>query len=322
MAERSRRPRVPPLPAPMTAAEAHAAAAAEGLCQLPAEKDAGLQGRDPADSAASRSGEALSTAGAATTWATRRRRRRRSPRAPSGDESGAAALAAEPAPMTAAEAHAAAAAEGLTLLRAENATGFKAFAARTTAASHSTRTLTRRARPLPRHVRDGGGGGARLPRRWRQAVAARCSDDDEARDALGRACARSGAGDRARWRARVPSRGCCVLDARARPQLLGDRREPAVAGGAIAPRSRELGLARQRAGRARARRSTPPYAPARPIDGAVGRRATAAPSTAAATSASSPRPRGRYRCRARGADAGQANTPAAPLAARRRRAVT
>ena len=48
-----------------------------------------------------------------------------------GPEGVAAALAppappaAEPAPMTAAEAHAAAAAEGLALLRAENATGFK-----------------------------------------------------------------------------------------------------------------------------------------------------------------------------------------------------
>ena len=45
-----------------------------------------------------------------------------------GPEGVAAALAppaAEPAPMTAEEAHAAAAAEGLTLVRAENPTGFK-----------------------------------------------------------------------------------------------------------------------------------------------------------------------------------------------------
>ena len=45
-----------------------------------------------------------------------------------GPDGVAAALASKPAPMTAAEAHAAAATEGLALLRADNATGFKGVA--------------------------------------------------------------------------------------------------------------------------------------------------------------------------------------------------
>ena len=94
-----------------------------------------------------------------------------------GPEGVAAALAAdaakamEPAPMTAAEAHAAAAAEGLALVRADNATGFERDVA---AAAHWQRQQAvqgaaeaRRELQVPGQIRDGGGGGARrraLPR--------------------------------------------------------------------------------------------------------------------------------------------------------------
>jgi hypothetical protein len=116
-----------PEPTPMTAAEAHAAAAAEGLSLVPADGPTGFKG-------VSRSGTAAKPF-AARLWhgwhhkhlgcfATAEEAALAVARC-LGPEGVAAALAPEPTPMTAAEAHAAAAAEGLTLLRAENVTGFK-----------------------------------------------------------------------------------------------------------------------------------------------------------------------------------------------------
>ena len=110
--------------APMTAAEAHAAAAAEGLELLrSAENATGFKsvnrnsGRGPFKAHPWHGGRQhnlgyFTTAEAAALAIARFL----------GPEGIAAALAPEPAPMTAAEALAAAAAEGLALLRAENAT--------------------------------------------------------------------------------------------------------------------------------------------------------------------------------------------------------
>jgi len=116
-------------PAPMTAAEAHAAAAAEGLALLCAENSTGFKdvrrsgkssGSKPFTAELRHGGRknylgAFATAEEAALAVARFL----------GPEGVTAALAPEPAPMTAEEAHAAAAAEGLTLLRAENTTGFK-----------------------------------------------------------------------------------------------------------------------------------------------------------------------------------------------------
>jgi hypothetical protein len=109
-------------PAPMTAAEAHATAAAEGLALLRAKNSTGFKGvsrlkgrTKPFQASVKHSLGYFTTAEEAALAVARFL----------GPEGVAAALVPEHTPMTAAEAHAAAAAEGLTLLRAENPAGFK-----------------------------------------------------------------------------------------------------------------------------------------------------------------------------------------------------
>ena len=115
--------------APMTAAEAHAAAAAEGLSLLHAENATGFKGvsysnnlSKPFKAQLEHGGRTQSLGRFATAEAAALAVARFL-----GPERVAAALTpAAPAPtMTAAEAHAAAEEEGLTLLRADNSTGFK-----------------------------------------------------------------------------------------------------------------------------------------------------------------------------------------------------
>ena len=117
----------------MTAAEAHAAAAAEGLTLLRAEDNAtGFKGvRHKNDRPRLKPFEAQPWHGGRLKklghFATAEEAALAVARflGPEGVAAALAPPAPEPAPMTAAEAHAAAAAEGLALLRAENPTGFK-----------------------------------------------------------------------------------------------------------------------------------------------------------------------------------------------------
>ena len=120
------------------AAAAHAAAEAEGLVLVRADNSAGFKGVHTNSSASNPFQASMRRDGRNNhlgTFATAEEAALAGARA-LGPEGVAAALAAdeakavEPAPMTAAEAHAAAASEGLALLRAENprcsnATGFK-----------------------------------------------------------------------------------------------------------------------------------------------------------------------------------------------------
>ena len=118
----------------MTAAEAHAAAAEEGLTLLRAEKNAtgfkyvgrNNSARKPFMAQAYRKDHLMQIGHFATAEeASLAVARFLGPEGVVASLAADAAKALEPAPMTAAEAHAAAAAEGLTLLRAENPTGFK-----------------------------------------------------------------------------------------------------------------------------------------------------------------------------------------------------
>ena len=134
-----------PEPAPMTAAEVHAAAVEEGLTLLRAENTAGFMyvGRHdtkgkPFQASLRHSGQQhhlgyFATAEEAALAVARFL----------GPECVAAALAA---PMTAAEAHAAAAAEGLALLRAENPTGFKGVSRNSNSAIKPFKAQLRRLR--------------------------------------------------------------------------------------------------------------------------------------------------------------------------------
>jgi hypothetical protein len=113
--------------APMTAAEAHAAAAAEGLALVRAETPTGFKGVSRNSNSAIKPFKAQLRHGGRDkhlgVFATAEEAALAVARF-LGPEGVSAALA-RPAPMTAAEALAAAAAEGLTLLNAENAAGFK-----------------------------------------------------------------------------------------------------------------------------------------------------------------------------------------------------
>jgi hypothetical protein len=112
--------------APMTAEEAYAAAEAEGLTLLRAENSTGFYGVSPNTGRGKPFKAQLKQGGRNNNlgyFATAEEAALAVARF-LGPEGVAAELAPEPAPMTAAEAHAAAAAEGLTLLRAENSTGF------------------------------------------------------------------------------------------------------------------------------------------------------------------------------------------------------
>ena len=111
----------------MTAEQAHAAAASEGLALVRAENATGFKGVYHGKNASTPFTATLKRDGRKNhlgTFATAEEAALAVARylGPAGV---AAALAPETAPMTKSEAHAAAAAEGLTLLRAENATGFK-----------------------------------------------------------------------------------------------------------------------------------------------------------------------------------------------------
>ena len=117
----------------MTAAEAHAAAAAEGLALVCAENAAGFKGVKRSDCVSTRFEARLKRGGRDVylgTFATAEEAalavaRFLGPEGVVASLAAAAAAALEPAPMTAAEAHTAAATEGLALLRsAENAAGF------------------------------------------------------------------------------------------------------------------------------------------------------------------------------------------------------
>ena len=122
-----------PEPAPMTAADAHAAAAEEGLALLRAENAAGFKGVSRTGGSASKPFQAQLMLGGRTNYLGYFATAEEAALAVArflGPEGVAAELAppAPPAPeptMTAAEAHATAAAEGLALLRADNPTGFK-----------------------------------------------------------------------------------------------------------------------------------------------------------------------------------------------------
>ena len=110
----------------MTPAEAYAAAEAEGLTLLRAENTSGFMGVSRSGSASKPFKAQLKVGGHhhyLGVFATAEEAALAVARF-LGPEGVAAELAPEPVPMTAAEAHAAAAAEGLTLLRAENSTGF------------------------------------------------------------------------------------------------------------------------------------------------------------------------------------------------------
>ena len=117
----------------MTAAEAHAAAASEGLTLLRAETATGFKGvyRNNSGSTpfkaqlwhggrANQLGHFATAEEAALAVA-----RFLGPAGVAASLAEDAAKALEPAPMTASEAHAAAAAEGLTVVRAENPAGCK-----------------------------------------------------------------------------------------------------------------------------------------------------------------------------------------------------
>ena len=117
----------------MTAAEAHAAAAAEGLSLLPSENPTGFKGVSrqlgcvkPFRASAYHNGRSKSLGAFATAEeAALAVARSLGPEGVVTNAAAAAAAALAPAPMTAAEAHAAAEEEGLTLVRAENPAGFK-----------------------------------------------------------------------------------------------------------------------------------------------------------------------------------------------------
>ena len=121
-------------PAPMTAAEANALAGAEGLALLRAENSTGFKGVGRQHSASKPFMASVMKRGNSKTYLGSFATAEEAALAVArflGPEGVAAALAAdaaeesEPAPMTAREALAAAAAVGLPLVRAENATGFK-----------------------------------------------------------------------------------------------------------------------------------------------------------------------------------------------------
>ena len=169
----------------MTAAEAHATAAAEGLALLRADNPTGFKFVGHIDKA--------SKPFKARVWQKRRNSHLGSFATAEqaalavarflGPEGVAAALAAdeakalEPAPMTAAEALAAAEAEGLTLVRAENTTGFKGvYHSNNVSKPFHAQLRHGGARHAPGLLRDGGGGGARrraLPRAGGRRGAAR-----------------------------------------------------------------------------------------------------------------------------------------------------
>ena len=118
----------------MSAAEAHATAAAEGLALVRAETATGFKGvsyehrgrSKPFQARLWEGGQAKTLGSFATAEeAALAIARILGPAGVVASLAAAATAALEPAPMTAAEAHAAAAAAGLALVRAENATGFK-----------------------------------------------------------------------------------------------------------------------------------------------------------------------------------------------------
>ena len=115
----------------MTAAEAHATAAAEGLALIRAENPTGFKGVSRRSATTIKPFLAQLTQGGRPNYLGAFVTAEEAALAVArflGPEGVAAELAPtepEPTPMTAAEVHAAAAAEGLTLMRAENATGFK-----------------------------------------------------------------------------------------------------------------------------------------------------------------------------------------------------
>ena len=116
-------------PAPMTAAEAHTAAAEEGLALVRAENSTGFKGvyRGGAKSSAGKPFKAELRNKSLGYFATAEEAALAVARflGPEGVAAALAPPAPEPPPMTAAEARAEAAAEGLSLVPAENATGFK-----------------------------------------------------------------------------------------------------------------------------------------------------------------------------------------------------
>ena len=115
----------------MTAAEAHAAAAAEGLALLRAENATGFKGVNRGGKHTSKPFQAQLKRGGRMEYkgifATAEEAALAVARFLGPEGVAAALVPPEPAaaPMTAAEAHAAADAEGLLLVRAENPTGFK-----------------------------------------------------------------------------------------------------------------------------------------------------------------------------------------------------
>ena len=180
----------------MTAAEAHAAAAAEGLALVRRKRDGPRANRGGKHQQAVPG--AAEARRAQSTWAFTAEEA--APPSPASSPEGVAAALVPPepaaAPMTAAEAHAAADAEGLLLVRAENPTGFKGGTAAAVAASRSRRAVARRAQREPGRLRDGGGGGAgRRPPPGRSGVAAALAADEAKGQA--RRCRRR---RRMRWR--------------------------------------------------------------------------------------------------------------------------
>ena len=117
----------------MTAAEAHAAAASEGLVLLRAENATGFKGVSFSANVSKPFAAKLKQGGRNTSlgcFATGEEAALAVARllGPEGVATALTPPAPEPEPMTAAEAYAAAAEEGLSLLRAENPTGFKGVA--------------------------------------------------------------------------------------------------------------------------------------------------------------------------------------------------